>query len=80
MIKNIEKLDLEITRMKNKIIDYTNRLRDLERWKREAENAEIVAAVRGVELAPDALRAFIEAYKQQNTDTETASGKEQNEI
>ena len=65
MIKNIEKLTAEIAKTNMKIADYTNRLRDLERWKREAENAEIVAAVRGMEVSPDALKAFIDSCRQQ---------------
>ena len=65
MIKNIEKLTAEIIKTNAKIAEYTSRLRELERWKREAENAEIVAAVREMDIAPEALKVFINAYKNQ---------------
>jgi len=65
LIKNIQKLDGEIAKTKTRLTNLTNHLRDLERWKREAENAEIVATVRGMEVTPDALKAFINASKHQ---------------
>ena len=63
MIKNIQKLDEEITKTKKRLTNLTNHLRDLERWKREAENAEIVSTVRGMEITPEALKAFIDEGK-----------------
>jgi chromosome segregation ATPase len=63
MSAKLERINDEITKVKSKLSDYQTRLRELERQKTETENAEIVALVRGVEVAPDELRAFIEAYK-----------------
>lgn len=65
MATKIEKMADEIERLKMKIADYQTRLRDLERLKTEMENADIVAMVRGVDVAPDELRAFIKEFKKQ---------------
>lgn len=73
----IDKVVEEINKLKVKISEYQTRLRDLERQKTEMENAEIVSMVRGIDVAPDELRAFIEAYKKQAAIPQT-SGDEQN--
>lgn len=64
-MKAIEKINEEIVKMKTKVADYQARLKDLERQKTEMENAEIVALVRGVDVAPEELKSFIETYRQQ---------------
>jgi predicted nuclease with TOPRIM domain len=61
-MKNVERITGEITKTRDKIAELQNRLKELERQKTEAENFNIVALVRGMELEPDKLRAFIEAY------------------
>jgi hypothetical protein len=65
-MKNVEKIVDEIARTKAKIIECQNRLRELERQKTEAENFNIILLVRGMELEPEKLRAFIEAYQKEN--------------
>ncbi len=67
MSAKLERINDEIAKVKSKLSEYQGRLRELERQKTETENAEIVALVRGVEVAPDELRAFIEAYKNKQT-------------
>ena len=66
MNQKLLKITEEIEKYKKKILDYTNRLRELERQKTELENADIVALVRGVHIAPDDLLDFIKAYKEQS--------------
>ena len=40
------------------------RLRELEKQLTNLENADIVAAVRGVDIAPDELAAFVRMFKE----------------
>ena len=64
MNPKIEKVSEEIEKVKRKVSEYTNRLRDLERLKTELENADIVALVRSVGMENDGeLTAFLQAYK-----------------
>jgi hypothetical protein len=62
--ERIKKTEAEITKVKAKISDLTARLRELERQKTELENAGIVALVRDMDILPDELSAFIQAFKQ----------------
>ena len=66
MNPKLDKMDAEITRLKDKISTYTIRLRDLEHQKTEIENADIIAIVRGVDVPPDELLAFIKAFKERS--------------
>lgn len=76
----IEKVIDEIAKTKAKIADYQTRLRELERQKTELENSEIVALVRGLDVAPDNLRAFLAEYQKQRADAANATaGKEETE-
>ena len=59
MNPKIQKTAQEIEKLKRKISDNQARLRDLERQKLELENADIVAAVRAIDVAPDELAALI---------------------
>jgi len=81
-MKNVEKIVDEIAKTKAKIIEFQNRLRELERQKVEAENFNIVLLVRGMELEPEKLRAFLEAYQKENldageTETQTAPARKE---
>lgn len=64
MNPRIIKLNNEIEKMRTKIADYQSRLRDLERQKTELENADIVAMVRGVDVAPDEFAEFVRMFKE----------------
>ena len=50
--------------------DLSARLRELERQKTETTNAGIIALVRDMDILPDELTAFIQAFKAQ-----TGNGK-----
>ena len=60
----LKKIDVEITKIKGKITDYTARLRELERQRTETENAGIIALVRDMDILPEELTAFIQSFKQ----------------
>jgi len=55
----IQKITDEIEKLRQKIITGQVRLRDLERQKLELENADIVAAVRSMDVRPEELHALI---------------------
>ena len=60
--EKVQKIESEIAKLKTKISESTTRIRELERQKTEIENNEIVALVRNVDISPDKLIEFIQAY------------------
>ena len=53
MAKNkIERIDQEITKVREKIAEYQEKLKALEAQKTEAENLEIVQMVRALRMTP----------------------------
>jgi hypothetical protein len=68
----IKKIEAEIAKIKEKMSTDAARLRELERKKTELENAGIIALVRDMDILPDELTAFIQAFKQKSNDGETA--------
>jgi len=63
MSPKIKKILGEIQKAREKISDYQNRLKELERTKTELENADIVALVRAIDIPPSELEAFVKTYK-----------------
>lgn len=59
MNPKIQKITQDIEKLRHKITAGQARLRELERQKIELENADIVAAVRSMDVAPEELRALI---------------------
>ena len=76
--ERLQKIDGEISKLKTKISEYTVRLRELERQRTETENAGIVALVRDVDISPDELMAFIQAYKRQPTALNRTEDEDEN--
>ena len=64
MNPRIAKIKEEIEKIKAKINRGQVRLRELEKQLTDLENADIVAAVRGVEIAPDELANFVRMFKE----------------
>jgi len=64
MNPRIDKLKDEIAKTKDKLSKGQIRLRELEKQLTDLENADIIAAVRGVEIAPDELAAFVAMFKE----------------
>ena len=59
MAKNkIERIDQEITKVREKIAEYQEKLKALETQKTEAENLEIVQMVRALRMTPAQLSAM----------------------
>ena len=63
MNPRIKKLKDEIEKTKDRVNKGQVRLRELEKQLTDLENADIVAAVRGVDIAPDELDAFVKMFK-----------------
>lgn len=60
MAKNkIERIDQEITKVREKIAEYQEKLKALETQKTEAENLEIVQMVRALRMTPAQLSAML---------------------
>ena len=60
MAKNkIERIDQEITKVREKIAEYQEKLKALEVQKTEAENLEIVQMVRAMRMTPAQLSAML---------------------
>lgn len=60
MAKNkIERIDQEITKVREKIAEYQEKLKVLEAQKTEAENLEIVQMVRAMRMTPAQLSAML---------------------
>ena len=64
MNTKLQKTAKEIEWLERKISDYQARLRDLKRLQTDLENADIVAAVRGVDVPHDELTEFIRMFKE----------------
>ena len=63
MNPRLQKITEEIEKTKQKLSNYTIRLRELERKKVSLENAEIVALVRGIDIPPDEFADFVRILK-----------------
>ena len=60
MAKNkIQRIDQEITKVREKIAEYQDKLKTLEAQKTEAENLEIVQMVRALRMTPAQLSAML---------------------
>jgi hypothetical protein len=53
----------DIEKVKAKIADAQTRLHELEKQKTELENAELVAAMRGIKATPQEFEAFLAARR-----------------
>ena len=65
MNPKIQKITEDIAKLKHKIANSQERLRDMERQKVELENADIIAAVRGLEVPPEEFSALIQKLQNQ---------------
>ena len=59
MATKIERIDREITKTREKIAEYQEKLKTLEAQKTEAENLEIVQMVRALRLTPEQRNATL---------------------
>ena len=69
MNPKINKVIGDIEKTREKIAEHQSRLKELERYKTELENADIVAMVRGINIPPEELEAFAQAFIEQRKTT-----------
>ena len=79
MSKKRERLLLDISKTKEKIVELQEKLHELEQQKTELENTEIVGMVRGLDVAPEELAAFIKAFRGSKAGTPDFMESEDNE-
>lgn len=72
----LERINGEIERLKKKITEYQNRVRDLEKQKTETENSEIVDIVRGGEMTAGELAELIKAIREKEKAADKNNRKE----
>ena len=75
----LQKVMAEIEKVKAKIAAQQTHLRELEQQKIELENTEIVGMVRGLDVAPEELAAFIKAFRSSTAGTSDFMGKKEDE-
>ena len=66
MNNKLNKLQLEIDKIKQKITEQQAKLRELEQQKTEIENTEIVELVRSMKMNTGELSTFLKAYREKN--------------
>ena len=57
MAKRLSRIERDIERLKEKISEYQQQLKELEAAKTEQENLQIIQLVRSMNMKPDALNA-----------------------
>ena len=73
----IERIDREITKTREKIAEYQEKLKTLEAQKTEAENLEIVQMVRAMRMTPEQLSAMLSGGMVPGTAVASADNTEQ---
>ena len=76
MSKKRERLLLDRSKTKEKIVELQEKLHELEQQKTELENTEIVALVRSTKMNTSELSAFLKAYRE-NNDTSFLNQKQE---
>ena len=77
MATKIERIDREITKTREKIAEYQEKLKSLEAQKTEAENLEIVQMVRAMRMTPEQLSAMLSGGMVPGTAVASADNTEQ---
>ena len=66
MNNKLNKLQMEIDKIKQKITEQQAKLRELEQQKTEIENTEIVELVRSMKMNTGELSTFLKAYREKS--------------
>lgn len=59
MAKRLSRIERDIERLKEKISEYQQQLKELESAKTEQENLQIIQLVRSMDMKPDEFAAFL---------------------
>ena len=72
MAKRLFRIERDIERLKEKISEYQQQLKELEAAKTEQENLQIIQLVRSMNMKPDEFAASVTPYhKQEDAADET---------
>lgn len=63
MSKRLERIEADLTRARERLAAWEQRVKDLEQKYTEEENAEIHEVVRSFNLTPEELREFLQSRK-----------------
>ena len=72
MATKIERIGREITKTREKIAEYQEKLKALEAQKTEQENLQIIQLVRGMNMKPEEFAAFLRSGAMQAAPAVTA--------
>ena len=64
MAKRLSRIERDIERLKEKISEYQQQLKELEAAKTEQENLQIIQLVRSMNMKPDEFAAYYEYAEQ----------------
>lgn len=78
-MSKIEKINEEIVKAKAKMTEIQGKIRDLERQKKEAEDIEIVAAIRSGRMSERDMFAMIRKFKRNETKPKIEQGEVKHE-
>ena len=56
----LDKIEREMQKTREKIMEFQNRLKELDGQKTEAENLQIVQLVRSLRMSPQELKAYLQ--------------------
>jgi len=80
MNSKVEKIKSEITKQKEAIAKSQHRIRELEKQLTEAENAELVMAIRSINVPPEQLLEVISKIGKKQSIQTTKTEATQNEV
>ena len=79
-MSKIDRIDREIAKVREKLIEYQEKLKVLEAQKTEAENLQIVQLVRAVRMTPQELNALLSGGGIPGVGTPAPDAQEKEEI
>ena len=77
MAKRLSRIERDIERLKEKISEYQQQLKELEAEKTEQENLQIIQLVRSMNMKPDEFAAFLRSGALNAAPTVTPSHKQE---
>ena len=77
MAKRLFRIERDIERLKEKISEYQQQLKELEAAKTEQENLQIIQLVRSMNMTPDEFAAFLRSGALNATPTVTPYHKQE---
>ena len=80
MAKRLSRIERDIERLKEKISEYQQQLKELEAAKTEQENLQIIQLVRSMNMKPDEFAAFLRSGALNAAPTVTPYHKQEDSV